>query len=146
MALKPPAVLSPSPRRLSLSLSLPIKVGQALFSPSPTRAPSLPPHALSPTCVRVVGRRSSSPELEPRCLYALSSTPVLDHLDRVPSPSLLPARPIPPCQAPPCTQARTQGRRRPFYVLALQFSRNYSCIFCSTNVSKRSPKTLCSTP
>jgi hypothetical protein len=54
--------------------------------------------------------------------------------------------PPPPRRAPPYSQALAQGRIRPFCVLAPQFSRNYSCIFCSTNVSKRSPKILCATP
>jgi hypothetical protein len=41
----------------------------------------------------------------------------------------------------PC--ARAQGRRKPFCILAVRFSINNSCIFCSINVFKRSPKILC---
>jgi hypothetical protein len=95
MALKPPAVISPSPRRLSLSL--PIKVGRALLSPSPARAPSLPPRALSPVRVCVVDCHSPSPKIELR-----RPRPRPNRL--CPSPRPQPcslARPIPPAELLP---------------------------------------------
>jgi hypothetical protein len=138
----------PPPPRLSLSLFLSIKPRPSPFSLPPLPAlsspiaPSLSP-SLSCHCSPFTGALRASPS---------APTPSSRPSHSVVTPAIPPlplslVRPTtPPHWALPCTWGRAQGRRKPFCILVLRFSVNYSCIFCSTNVFKRSPKILRATP
>jgi hypothetical protein len=128
MALKPSVILSLSPRRLSLSPSLPIKADRALslsLHPSSLSFPrslsrdttdsrsfATAPCSSEP-CPVEPRRRSSSLTVRTPCRPGPLPRP----------PVLLPCSADPPYRDPPCAQARSQGRRKPVCVLAVRISK-----------------------
>jgi hypothetical protein len=132
------------PPRCLLSSSRPIKARAQPLDLFPIRRTSpRPPPSLPPNCRSPLEHR---PPLEPQ------STPIAtvarSPKNRPPPTSLLDSRPNPSPSARrfPCAQELARCRRRPFYILVLQFSVIYSFIFCITNVFKRSPIIVRATP